>query len=41
MTSSKLMQVFVDMDTMVGKDFETGLANQKVSAEREAADAGA
>jgi len=26
---SKLMQVFVSMDAMVGKDFETGLANLK------------
>jgi hypothetical protein len=26
---SKLMQVFIDMDHMIGKDFETGLANLK------------
>jgi hypothetical protein len=29
---SKLMQVFVNMDTMIGKDFETGLANLKAMA---------
>ena len=31
---SKLMQVFVSMDKMVGKDFEAGLANMKASAEK-------
>lgn len=31
---SKLMQVFVDMDTLIGKDFEAGLANLKALAER-------
>jgi uncharacterized protein YndB with AHSA1/START domain len=31
---SKLMQVFMSMDAMVGKDFETGLANMKAAAER-------
>ena len=31
---AKLMGVFVNMDTMIGKDFETGLANLKVIAER-------
>lgn len=31
---SKLMQVFVKLDTMVGKDFEVGLANLKALAER-------
>lgn len=31
---SKLMQVFVSMDSMVGKDFEAGLANLKAVAER-------
>lgn len=31
---SKLMQVFVSMDRMVGKDFEAGLANLKAVAER-------
>jgi uncharacterized protein YndB with AHSA1/START domain len=31
---SKLMQVFVNMDTMIGKDFEAGLANLKALAER-------
>jgi uncharacterized protein YndB with AHSA1/START domain len=30
----KLMQVFVDMDQMVGRDFETGLANLKTLAEQ-------
>ena len=30
---SKLMQVFFDMDQMVGADFETGLANLKTLAE--------
>lgn len=31
---SKLMTVFVSMDTMVGRDFETGLANMKAAAEK-------
>ena len=31
---SKLMGVFVDMDKMIGKDFETGLANLKAAAEK-------
>jgi uncharacterized protein YndB with AHSA1/START domain len=30
----KVMSVFVDMDRMIGKDFETGLANLKAHAER-------
>ncbi|HMH19269.1 MAG TPA: SRPBCC family protein [Burkholderiales bacterium] len=30
---SKLMQVFVSMDKLIGKDFETGLANLKAAAE--------
>jgi len=30
----KLISVFVNMDTMIGKDFETGLANLKVIAEK-------
>jgi len=30
---SKIMQVFVSMDTLMGKDFETGLANLKALAE--------
>ena len=30
---SKLMQVFFNMDKIVGKDFEDGLANLKVLAE--------
>jgi uncharacterized protein YndB with AHSA1/START domain len=31
---SKLMQVFVSMDRMVGQDFEAGLANLKAVAEK-------
>jgi len=31
---SKVMQVFINMDSMVGKDFEAGLANLKVAAEK-------
>jgi uncharacterized protein YndB with AHSA1/START domain len=31
---TKLMQVFVSMDKMVGKDFEAGLANMKAVAEK-------
>jgi hypothetical protein len=31
---SKLMGVFVDMDKMIGKDFETGLANLKAAVEK-------
>jgi uncharacterized protein YndB with AHSA1/START domain len=31
---SKVMQVFVSMDKMVGKDFESGLANLKAAAEK-------
>ena len=31
---SKLMGVFVSMDTMIGKDFELGLANLKAVAEK-------
>ena len=31
---SKLMQVFVSMDSMIGKDFEAGLANMKAVAEK-------
>lgn len=30
----KIMQVFMDMDSMIGKDFETGLANMKQAAEK-------
>jgi len=33
---SKLMNVFVSMDSMIGKDFEAGLANMKAIAERRA-----
>jgi hypothetical protein len=31
---SKVMQVFIDMDRMIGRDFEAGLANLKKVAER-------
>ena len=31
---SKLMGVFVSMDTMIGKDFEAGLNNMKAVAEK-------
>ena len=31
---TKLMGVFVSMDSMIGKDFEAGLANMKGAAER-------
>ena len=31
---SKVMQVFMNMDRMIGKDFETGLANLKSGAEK-------
>ncbi len=31
---SKLMQVFMSMDDMVGKDFEAGLTNMKAAAEK-------
>ena len=31
---TKLMNVFISMDSLVGKDFETGLANMKAAAER-------
>jgi uncharacterized protein YndB with AHSA1/START domain len=31
---AKVMHVFFDMDSMVGKDFETGLANLKAIAEK-------
>jgi uncharacterized protein YndB with AHSA1/START domain len=31
---SKVMCVFVDLDKMIGKDFETGLANLKTLAEK-------
>lgn len=34
---SKLMGVFVSMDSMIGKDFERGLANLKTVAEKPAA----
>jgi uncharacterized protein YndB with AHSA1/START domain len=30
----KVMRIFIDMDRMVGKDFEDGLANLKAAAER-------
>ncbi|MEJ8857174.1 SRPBCC family protein [Variovorax robiniae] len=31
---SKVMQVFFSMDTMIGRDFEAGLANLKAAAEK-------
>lgn len=31
---SKVMQVFVSMDSLIGKDFEAGLANLKSAAEK-------
>ena len=31
---SKVMQVFINMDKMVGTDFEAGLANLKALAEK-------
>lgn len=31
---SKVMQVFVNMDSMIGKDFEAGLASLKAAAEK-------
>ena len=31
---SKIMQVFVNLDNMIGKDFEVGLANLKTVAEK-------
>ncbi len=31
---TKVMEVFLDMDKMIGSDFETGLANLKAAAER-------
>jgi hypothetical protein len=32
--AGKLMGLFLDMDRMIGKDFETGLANLKALAEK-------
>ena len=31
---TKVIQVFVSMDAMIGKQFETGLANLKAAAEK-------
>ena len=31
---AKIMQVFVSMDSMIGKDFEAGLSNMKAIAEK-------
>jgi hypothetical protein len=31
---AKIIHVFINMDGMVGKDFETGLANLKTVAEK-------
>jgi hypothetical protein len=36
---SKVMQVFINMDNMIGKDFETGLANMKALAEQKSTEA--
>ena len=36
---NKVMQVFMNLDKMIGKDFETGLANLKTLAEQKPADA--
>ncbi|MGH8638390.1 MAG: SRPBCC family protein [Burkholderiales bacterium] len=36
---ARIVHMFLDMDRMVGKDFETGLANLKLAAERQAAGA--
>jgi hypothetical protein len=35
----KVMSIFVDMDNLIGRDFETGLANLKTLAERKPPDA--
>jgi hypothetical protein len=32
---SRVMQVFMDMDRMIGRDFEAGLANLKALSENE------
>jgi hypothetical protein len=31
---TKVMQVYCNMDTMIGKDFEAGLASMKAAAEK-------
>jgi hypothetical protein len=31
---SKIMQVFINLDNMIGKDFEVGLANLRRLAEK-------
>jgi hypothetical protein len=31
---SKVMQVFMDLDKMIGRDFEAGLANLKTVTEK-------
>jgi hypothetical protein len=31
---AKVMSVFCNMDTMIGKDFEAGLANLKAATEK-------
>jgi hypothetical protein len=31
---AKIVHLFIDLDRMVGSDFETGLANLKMPAER-------
>ena len=32
---AELIGIFVDMDSMIGRDFETGLANLKAVAEKQ------
>jgi len=32
--AAKIMHVFINMDRMIGKDFEAGLANLKTIAEK-------
>ena len=33
---AKIIHLFLNMDRMVGKDFEAGLANMKAAAEKQA-----
>jgi hypothetical protein len=35
----KVMSIFFNMDNMIGKDFETGLANMKALAEQKSTEA--
>ena len=34
-SSAKVMSIFIDMDRMIGKDFEAGLANLKALTEKQ------